>query len=137
LRAVVHGTLPRVTTMPMRAPPGAVIRPHERSAVGWAAESWRTSAAASAQTTLNLPVISSQACVLVLGLVWALACAAGVAARRSVITASASERAARRHDAAIESDRRDRGCHHGDPLTSPAERSPGRTHPPQGVTRNA
>jgi Zn-dependent protease with chaperone function len=62
---------------------------------------WRTSTAASAQTTLNLPVISSQPCVLVLGLVPALACAAGVAARRSVITASARERVARRHDAAI------------------------------------
>ena len=57
----------------------------------------------------------------------------GVAARRSVITASA-KRAARRHDAAIYSDRRDRGCDHGDlgdRLTSPAERSLGRIAGPE------
>jgi len=43
---------------------------------------WRTSGAASAHATLNLPVISSQPCVLVLGLIPAVACAAAVAARR-------------------------------------------------------
>jgi hypothetical protein len=44
---------------------------------------WRTSAAASAHTTLSLPVVSSQPCVLVLGLVPTLACAAAITARRS------------------------------------------------------
>jgi len=43
---------------------------------------WRTSAAASAHATLNLPVVSSQPCVLVLGLVPTLACAAAMMTRR-------------------------------------------------------
>jgi hypothetical protein len=34
LRAVVQGTLPRLTAMPMRAPSELVISPHERFAAG-------------------------------------------------------------------------------------------------------
>jgi Zn-dependent protease with chaperone function len=50
---------------------------------------WRTSAAASAHTTLSLPLLSSQPCVLVLGLVPTLACAAAITARRSIARTAA------------------------------------------------
>lgn len=53
---------------------------------------WRTSGAASAHATLNLPVVSSQPCVLVLGLVPPLACAAALTTRRSVARASSRRR---------------------------------------------
>jgi hypothetical protein len=43
---------------------------------------WRAGGAASARATLNLPLVSSQPCVLVLALVPVLACLAGVIARR-------------------------------------------------------
>jgi hypothetical protein len=48
---------------------------------------WRTSAAASAHATLNLPVVSSQPCVLVLALLPPLAVAGAMAARRAVAQA--------------------------------------------------
>ena len=43
---------------------------------------WRASAVASADATLNLPLVSSQPCMLVLALVPALACLGGIAGRR-------------------------------------------------------
>jgi Zn-dependent protease with chaperone function len=43
---------------------------------------WRASAAASIQATLNLPIATSQPCVLVLALIPVVACLAGVIARR-------------------------------------------------------
>jgi beta-lactamase regulating signal transducer with metallopeptidase domain len=43
---------------------------------------WRTSQAASAHTTFNLPIVASQPCILVLGLVPMLACAAAITSRR-------------------------------------------------------
>jgi hypothetical protein len=43
---------------------------------------WRASGSASVQATLNLPIASSQPCVLVLALVPVLACLAGAVARR-------------------------------------------------------
>jgi hypothetical protein len=50
---------------------------------------WRASATASAHATLDLPVVSSKPCMLVLALIPALVCLAAYAARAS--TASASE----------------------------------------------
>jgi hypothetical protein len=44
---------------------------------------WRAGGAASAHTTLNLPVASSQPCLLVLALVPVIACLAGAVARRA------------------------------------------------------
>ena len=46
---------------------------------------WRASAGASVQATLNLPIASSQPCVLVLALVPVVACLAAVVARRPVV----------------------------------------------------
>jgi Zn-dependent protease with chaperone function len=46
---------------------------------------WRASAGASVQATLNLPIASSQPCVLVLALVPVLACLAAAVARRPAI----------------------------------------------------
>ena len=43
---------------------------------------WRASAGASIQATLNLPIATSQPCVLVLALIPVVACTAGVIARR-------------------------------------------------------
>jgi hypothetical protein len=43
---------------------------------------WRASAVASADATFNLPLLSSQPCMLVLALVPALACLSGIAGRR-------------------------------------------------------
>ena len=43
---------------------------------------WRTSQAASAQTTFNLPIVASQPCILVLGLVPVLACVVAITTRR-------------------------------------------------------
>jgi hypothetical protein len=43
---------------------------------------WRASGSASVQATLNLPIASSQPCVLVLALVPVVACLAGAVARR-------------------------------------------------------
>jgi hypothetical protein len=43
---------------------------------------WRASASASVQATLNLPIASSQPCILVLALVPVLACLAAALARR-------------------------------------------------------
>jgi hypothetical protein len=43
---------------------------------------WRASAGASIQATLNLPIATSQPCVLVLALIPVVACLAGVIARR-------------------------------------------------------
>jgi hypothetical protein len=43
---------------------------------------WRASAGASIQATLNLPIATSQPCVLVLALIPVVACMAGVIARR-------------------------------------------------------
>jgi hypothetical protein len=44
---------------------------------------WRANGSASFQTSLNLPIVSSQPCVLVLALVPVLACLGGTLARRS------------------------------------------------------
>jgi Peptidase family M48 len=44
---------------------------------------WRAASGASVQATLNLPLVSSQPCVLVLALVPVLACLAGLIGRRS------------------------------------------------------
>jgi beta-lactamase regulating signal transducer with metallopeptidase domain len=57
---------------------------------------WRTSTAASAHTTLSLPLVSSQPCVLVLGLVPMLACAAAIIARRSIARTAAQTASTRR-----------------------------------------
>jgi hypothetical protein len=46
---------------------------------------WRASGSASAHTSLNLPIASSQPCLLVLALVPILACLAGVVARRAAL----------------------------------------------------
>ncbi len=46
---------------------------------------WRASASASVQATLNLPIASSQPCVLVLALVPVLACLAAALARRPAL----------------------------------------------------
>jgi len=46
---------------------------------------WRASASASIQATLNLPIASSQPCVLVLALVPVLACLAAAVARRPAL----------------------------------------------------
>jgi Zn-dependent protease with chaperone function len=46
---------------------------------------WRASAGASVQATLNLPIASSQPCVLVLALVPVLACLAAAVARRPAL----------------------------------------------------
>jgi hypothetical protein len=46
---------------------------------------WRASASASVQATLNLPIASSQPCVLVLALVPVLACLAAAVARRPAL----------------------------------------------------
>lgn len=46
---------------------------------------WRASAGASVQATLNLPIASSQPCVLVLALVPVLACLAAAVARRPML----------------------------------------------------
>jgi hypothetical protein len=46
---------------------------------------WRVSAGASVQATLNLPIASSQPCVLVLALVPVLACLAAAVTRRPVL----------------------------------------------------
>jgi hypothetical protein len=50
---------------------------------GVVALAWRASGAASAQASLNLPIASSQPCLLVLALVPVIACLAGVLGRRS------------------------------------------------------
>lgn len=44
---------------------------------------WRASGSASAQASLNLPIASSQPCVLVLALIPVIACLAGVLGRRA------------------------------------------------------
>lgn len=46
---------------------------------------WRASAGASVQATLNLPIASSQPCMLVLALVPVLACLAAAVARRAML----------------------------------------------------
>jgi hypothetical protein len=46
---------------------------------------WRASGSASVQATLNLPIASSQPCVLVLALVPVLACLAGAVTRRPAL----------------------------------------------------
>jgi Zn-dependent protease with chaperone function len=49
---------------------------------------WRASGTASAQASLNLPIASSQPCLLVLALVPIVACLAGAVARRSALATS-------------------------------------------------
>lgn len=49
---------------------------------------WRVGASASAQTSLNLPIASSQPCLLVLALVPILACLAGAGLRGSALAPS-------------------------------------------------
>jgi hypothetical protein len=49
---------------------------------------WRVGASASAQTSLNLPIASSQPCLLVLALVPILVCLAGAALRGSALALS-------------------------------------------------
>jgi hypothetical protein len=51
---------------------------------------WRASASASAEASLNLPIASSQPCVLVLATVPILACLAGVIARRPALAAASA-----------------------------------------------
>jgi hypothetical protein len=50
---------------------------------------WRASGSASIQTSLNLPIASSQPCVLVLALVPVLACLAAAVARRPALATTA------------------------------------------------
>lgn len=50
---------------------------------------WRASGTASVQATLNLPILSSQPCVLVLALVPVLACLAGAVARPRAVPTTA------------------------------------------------
>ena len=67
--------------------------------------SWRASGSASVQATLNLPIASSQPCVLVLALVPVLVCLAAAVARRDAL---APGRAAPRPDRGIRPARRSR-----------------------------
>ena len=57
--------------------------------VGLAGLAWRASATASMHVTLGLPVVSSQPCVLMLGLLLLSACAAATVGRRALARAVA------------------------------------------------
>jgi hypothetical protein len=56
---------------------------------------WRASGSASAETSLNLPIASSQPCLLVLALVPILICLAGAAIRGSALAPSGRPAAGR------------------------------------------